>query len=134
MEKAVAYVCDAHEKYEALQRAYDLITKRFHGTHVRTYIELWKLWPQNAASLWQKTGFMHCTNQNYLLGTLLTLSGHFKPADIKTQWTTLYLIFPHQYMRIHLEPEKIVNVDPWAHAFHIPLGDHAHGFHGSGTK
>lgn len=129
MEEAVAYVREAKDREEALQRAFDVVTKRFRGARVRTYLELWRLRPQSAESLWKKTGFMHCTNQNFLLGTLLVASGYFRPEEIETKWTTLFLVFPHQYALVRLAPGKVVDVDPWAAAFGIRFGDHAHGFH-----
>ncbi len=77
--------------------------------------------------LWNESGFMHCTNINYVLRTLLIKSGHFADDDIQIKWTIVWYISPHQYLRIKTG-DKYVNVDVWGYVYGIKYGEYAYGF------
>jgi hypothetical protein len=112
---------------ECLRRAYDILANKYHGGHGKTYTRIWRLWPQAPEKLWTTSGFLHCTNFNKLLRTLLLGSGKFSAEDVRTRWT-LIAISPHQYSRVRIG-DRWINVDVWANTFGIRLGDYAHGFH-----
>ena len=112
-----------------LRMAYDALTERFYGNRMRTILRLWELYPRSISKIWAKPGFLHCTNFNRLLKTLLVASGHFREADMHTRWTLLWYISPHQYLRVRVGGRKWMSVDAWAKVYGIPFGDHAHGWH-----
>lgn len=75
-----------------------------------------------------KKGFLHCTKLNYLIRILLIKGGLFKEEDIELRWTSTWLIFPHQYLKVKINKNKFINVDLWGKAYGIPFGSYARGF------
>lgn len=129
LQEAVQSVAEASSQQAALRRAYDILTAQYHGERLKTYLLIWRLFEMDAERLWRREGFLHCTKLNQLLRYLLTRSGWFSDEDILTRWTTIWLIFPHQYIRVRLKDEAEMAVDVWAAAKGISYGDYAHGFH-----
>jgi hypothetical protein len=115
-------------KEACLRAAYDTLTAKYRGYRGRTYIHILDLFSHDINRLWRKEGFLHCTNLNVLLAILLLESGHFKVADITFHWTTVYGISPHQFTRVRLSGDKLVDIDLWGKAYGVRFGRHAHGF------
>ncbi|MDD5083858.1 MAG: hypothetical protein PHT88_02875 [Candidatus Moranbacteria bacterium] len=113
---------------ECLKKAYVILTKKYHGERIRTYRNLFDIFKRDLDTLWNKSGFLHCTNINYLLRTLLVQSAFFTEDDIRLKWTLVWYVSPHQYLQVLVGSEWI-NVDIWAHAYGIGFGDNACGFH-----
>src|SRR5688500_8559431 len=88
------------DKEEYLKSAYDVVSSRFEGSRIKTISRAFDLWATGAEDLWNRSGFMHCTNQNYLLTLLLVKSGLFTEDDIRTRWTTIWIFSPHQYLEV----------------------------------
>lgn len=116
-------------KEECLQKAYDVLTAKYHGNRLKTYTRLWELFPQSLGTIWKRKGFLHCTNFNRLLRFLLLQSGHFSDEHIRTCWTLIWYLSPHQYLQVNVGSHRWIAVDVWAHAYGLRLGDYAHGFH-----
>lgn len=115
------------EKSEYLRATYDIITSKYEGGRVKTLGKLFDLFSDGVQSLWNRSGFMHCTNQNYLLTLLLVRGGLFKEKDIIPRWTLIWFFSPHQYLEVKVGDETI-NIDAWGKTYGIPFGDYAHGF------
>ncbi|MCX6793026.1 MAG: hypothetical protein NTY12_03285 [Candidatus Falkowbacteria bacterium] len=115
-------------KLDCLKLAYNIISKRYHGQRLYTVTHLFNIFNNNIEHLLQSSGTMHCTNINHLLRFLLISSGIFSKEDIKTRWTLLWFISPHQYLEVKTE-DGLVKVDIWARNFGIEFGDYAHGWH-----
>ena len=113
-----------------LKAAYNVITTRYQGGRIKTFSRLLDLFSTSTQDLWNRMGFLHCTNQNFLLSLLLVRSGRFQEKDIKPKWTLMWFLIPHQYLRINLG-SKVANVDPWAKGYGVPFGQHAKGFNSS---
>lgn len=124
---AVEKVRAAGSKELALKRASEVVTERCRGYRLRTYLYFWKAFETDPNRLWQRTGFMHCTHQNFLLRTLLVKSGWFLEDEIKLGYSLVWYISPHQYLKIKLD-DRVVAADPWNHRFGVPLGYYASGF------
>lgn len=133
IRQALLQISNIDGKEEYLKAAYDIITTRYHGGRVKTILRPFDLFTNNVQSLWNRTGFLHCTNQNYLLTLLLVKGGKFKEKDIKPTWTLMWSFSPHQYLKVDVG-NKIINVDPWSNRYGVPFGQHAHGFNTSVTK
>jgi len=127
LQNAIKHVHEPSTKKEALEKAFELITNRYKGYRFFTYLFFWKIFEINPNILWQQTGFMHCTQQNFLLRILLVKSGWFTEEDIKFGYSLVWYISPHQYLKVNLN-NHIVAVDPWNHRFGVPLGKYAAGF------
>ena len=114
---------------DCLKKAYDTLSEKYRGYRIKTYTRIYELFSKDVNKLWNKKGFMHCTNINYLMRILLVKSGFFKDKDIEQKWTFIWFFSPHQYLRVKLDKNKFVNVDVWAKPYGIKFGDYAHGFH-----
>jgi len=125
--QAIDYVKQAPSKKDALEKAFNLIVKRFKGYRFRTYLLFWKAFETNPNKLWQRKGFMHCTHQNFLLRVLLTKSGWFSEKEIQLGYSLVWYISPHQYLKIKMN-NKTIAADPWNSNFGVPLGYFASGF------
>jgi hypothetical protein len=112
---------------EYLEAAYRVITSRYQGGRVKTLFKAWDLFSESVEDLWNRTGFLHCTNQNYLLSLLLVKGGLFNEKAIKPKWGQIWLLSPHQYLQVRTG-DKLINVDAWARSYGIPFGQYAHGF------
>jgi hypothetical protein len=128
IDDAILQLKSVRNKNEALKKAYELITRRYYGGRINTLLKISALFSSSAQDLWNRTGFMHCTNQNYLLALLLIKSGHFKEEEINRKWTLLWGFSPHQYLRVK-QGAGWTDVDAWSATYGIEFGDHAHGFH-----
>lgn len=128
MQDVIDELKKAQSQEECLRKAYDVLIAKYHGDRIKTITKLFNILESDIEVLWRKNGFLHCTNINYILKTLLIDSGFFKKEDIRTRWTLIWYVSPHQYAQVRIN-DKWINVDVWAHAFGIELGDHAHGFH-----
>ena len=113
-------------KYAALKKAYNIITKKYKGYKLKTYLNLSDIF-KNIDEIWSSKGFLHCKNTNYLLRIILIKSRKCTENDIKFKSTLLYYISPHQYLQIKTE-KGWIDVDCWAKAYGINLGQHASGF------
>lgn len=127
MEEVILVLKRSKTREECLKTAYDILIAKYRGHRLKTYTKLFKIFIHDIEMLWNKSGFMHCTNINYVLRTLLIKSGHFTEDDIQIKWTLVWHISPHQYLRIKTS-DKYVNVDVWGYVYGIKYGDYAYGF------
>ena len=128
MQLAVRDVSQSSSKQEAVARAYDIVTNKFRGYRLLTYLMVPELFTNTLDKVWAKGGRVHCTVLNYLIRILLVKSGHFKDEDISQRWTLVYYISPHQYLRVHISEDEYINVDAWGRHFGVPFGEYARGF------
>ena len=115
-------------KEECLKQAYDILSEKYRGYRIETYLKLFNLFESNLNKIWNRSGFLHCNTLNYLLRILLIKSGFFSEEDIKLKWTLVYYISPHQYLRIKTDKGEWVNIDLWGKTYGIKFGNYAHGF------
>lgn len=118
----------SNTKEECLKQAYEIMNKKYRGYRIKTYTRLFDLFTTDIKKLWSRSGFLHCTNINYVMRVLLIKSGHFQESDIRLKWTLIWYMSPHQYLQIKVA-NKWIDIDIWAYAYGIKFGDHAHGFH-----
>ena len=118
----------AQSKEACLYTAYEVLTTKYRGYRGKTYLYLADLFITNIDKLWSKNGFLHCTNLNKLLKTLLVASGWFTEEEVKSKWALIWYVSPHQYLRIKLGKGHYMNIDMWGKVYGIPFGGYAHGF------
>ena len=128
MQKIINELKRSLNKEVCLKKAYEILVAKYRGCRVKTYLKLFDVFRQDIGTLWGKNGFMHCTNINYVMRTLLIKSDFFKEKDIRLKWTLVWYISPHQYIQIRVD-DGWKNIDIWGYAYGIKFGDHAHGFH-----
>ena len=127
MKKEILLLKKTKTKRECLKKAYDIITSKYRGGRVETYLRFHQLFMHDPQKLWKRKGFLHCTQQNYLLRVLLIKSGKFHDDDIQLKLTSIWGS-PHQYLRVSLSERKSLDVDCWSKSFGTPLGKYMHGF------
>jgi hypothetical protein len=128
MQKIVDDLKKSSGQDECLHRVYWILSEKYRGYRAKTYVRFFEVFASDPKKLWQRNGFMHCTNINYLLRILLVGSGFFKEDNIRLKWTQVWFVSPHQYAQVKIG-EKWIDVDIWARPYGIELGDHAHGWH-----
>ena len=120
----------SRDKKECLKKVYELLTEKYHGDRMKTYSHFFSVFTKDPGVLWQQSGFLHCTNLNYLARILLVRSGFFAEEDLRLSWTLIWYASPHQYLQVRLD-NTWIDIDLWGRTYGIPFGDHAHGFHGT---
>lgn len=129
MQRVIGELKQAKNKEACLRQAYDTLTTKYCGGRGLTYTKIHHLAISDIEKLWNKEGFMHCTNINYLLKFLLVASGLFTEDDIIVRWTHIWYVSPHQYLKVRVKDNEYVNIDIWAKFCNIEFGDFARGFH-----
>lgn len=129
MQKVVNLLKKCRNKTDCLGKTYAILSKKYRGYKFRTFFHWGVFFTHDLENLWGRSGFLYCTNLNYVLTVLLVKSGWFNESDIKKSWTSVYFISPHQYLNVRIDLQHTVNVDLWANAYGIMLGDHAYGLH-----
>jgi|GEM_PF-754447 len=112
---------------------YYRLTNKYRGQRLLTWLRLDRFLITDLDTLWNIEGFLHCNHMNYIMRTLLVASGKFSSESIRSRWTQIWLLSPHQYLEISLSSGKILNVDMWGRSYGIPFGSYAHGISGGGS-
>ncbi|MCX6762092.1 MAG: hypothetical protein NTY33_04635 [Candidatus Moranbacteria bacterium] len=125
LQKVILELKKSRDQKECLEKVYALLTAKYHGERLKTYTKLFQLFRKDIFWLWNRIGYLHCTNINYVARILLVKSGFFEESDICLKWTLVWYVSPHQYLEVEVGDQWIV-VDIWANAFGIEFGDYAH--------
>lgn len=128
MQKIINEIKKSLNKEECLKSAYEILATKYRCYRIVTYLKLFDVFKHDIGVLWRKNGFLHCTNINYLLRTILIKSDFFTEDEIRLRWTQIWYISPHQYLQAKVG-NKWIDIDIWAGAYGIKFGDHSHGFH-----
>jgi len=128
MQDVINELKKSQSQEECLRKAYDVLILKYHGNRIKTITRIMDFFEHDVDVLWGKAGFMHCNNINRILKSILIESGFFKKEDIKTRWTLIWYVSPHQYAQVRIGG-KWIDIDIWAHVYGIKFGDYAHGFH-----
>ena len=128
MQKIINEIKKSLNKEECLKKVYEILIVKYRGYRVKTYLKLFDVFVHDISILWNKNGFMHCGNINYVMRALLIKSDFFSEDDIRLRWTLIWYISPHQYLQVKID-DRLINIDIWAYAYGIKFGDNAHGFH-----
>lgn len=128
MRAIVLILNKCKNKKECLKKAYKIITQRYRGYRWATLTHFSNIFIADPKKLWNKK-ILICTNLNHLLKIILVNTTFFNEDDIKTKWTLVWFISPHQYLRVKTGNNKYINVDIWGKAYGIKFGDYSNGFH-----
>ncbi len=133
LSQSVARLALLSSQEECLRMTYTLLSRKYRGYRIKTYLRFWELGVTDTEQLWARSGFLHCTHMNRLLRVLLVDSGHFTDEEIITRWTLVWGLSPHQYSVISMQSGDKVFVDIWGKAYGVPFGNYAHGFNSTVT-
>ena len=131
MQKVVAMLKRSKSRKDCIRKAYDVLAGKYKGRRLNTYLLFHQLFMYDLEKLWKKSGFLHCTNMNYIMRILLIRSGFFKDEDIRFRYSLIWYISIHQYLEVKLGKGSSMYVDVWGADNCVELGDHARGFHKS---
>lgn len=124
---AVSQLKQCHTVEEAAQLALSILAKKYRSRRLETYLLFFKWFEKDPNMLWQRSGFMHCTQQNYLFKVLMVSSGWITDDAISLGYSLVWWISPHEYLKLKL-PTGFVAVDPWNYNFGVGYGWYATGF------
>jgi lysyl-tRNA synthetase class I len=71
MEKIINEIKKSLNKEECLKKIYQILILKHRGYRIKTYLKLFDVFMYNITKLWNKNGFLHCTNINYVMRILL---------------------------------------------------------------
>ena len=98
------------------------------GARFKTYLQIHKAFEKDPNKLWDRKGYMRCTHQNYLVRILLVKSGWLKESQITLGYSLVWYISPHQYLKVKLDNNIIIAIDPWNMNHGAKIGEYAIGF------
>lgn len=127
LRHAIDSVASQPTKEQALEKAYQLMSRRYRGYRFRTYLYFWRAFEKDPNLLWDRQGFLHCHQQNLLLRVLLVESGWFEPAEVEFGYSLVWYISPHQYLKVKLD-SKTIALDPWNATYGAKINQYAVGF------
>lgn len=124
-EKINEIAKNSKSSYEFLQKAYDFLGTKYHAERLNTFLKFYGLF-DNLDEVWNKNGFLHCTQMNYLMRIFLVRGGFFKDEDIKIKHTLANFII-HQYLMVRADG-KWIDADAGEKVRGMEIGNHLWGF------
>jgi hypothetical protein len=123
-EKLMRITKESKDKNEALKKVISYQLSIFYSEMRQVYPRFKFLFESSFNKLWEKKGFLHCHQQNFVLRRLLLGTGMFTEKDIKLKHTFCYLNM-HQYLKINIgkNRKEWLNVDPFAMSLGYDLGE-----------
>ncbi len=112
---------------EAMQTGLNILSKKYISKHFSTLLLIWLAFEGDPNKLWQRSGFLHCTQQNFLFRILMVKSGKIRDEDITFGHSFVWYISPHQYLKVRLS-DRMVAVDTWNYQLGAKIGEYATGF------
>jgi hypothetical protein len=111
-----------------LRAAYDTIGARYTPT-VTVFFHIPTLFRTNPDWLWNRKGhYISCQQLNFLIRLFCVKSGLFTDNDIDVEFSWTYGIMTHQYLRVYLDDDEQLTIDPWGKQYDLPYGSYGHGF------
>jgi len=86
-----------------------------------------KLFLKKVGRVWKMKCAHSCNVQNMVLANMLVASQYFTKNDIDLKTTNIFVNI-HKYLRVRVDENEYVNLDPWGYCFGIPFGRYTHGF------
>lgn len=128
LQKTINQLKQAPSAEAATKQALEILKAKYDSGTVRTYFFFWMATQSDPNVLWDRKGFMHCTQQNHLLRLLLVKSEQVEERDIRLGYSLIWYISIHQYLKITLEKDRTVGVDPWSYGRGAKWNEFASGF------
>ena len=122
MEKIIQNLSQqSGSKMDFLQKAFDYLGDRYHSERLATILKFSYLF-KSLNDVWSRSGFIPCTQSNFLLQIFLVKSGWFKEEDIKVKHTFVNFV-PHQYLQVKID-NNWLDVDVGEKYRGLPIGKH----------
>lgn len=124
---AISSIKSAKTIDQAIETALILMDKKFRAQRFQTYLYFYLWFEKDPNVLWQRQGFMHCTQQNLLFRALMVKSGWLKDEQISFGYSLVWYISPHQFLVLRIKNNQIA-IDPWNYEKGVQPGYYAVGF------
>ncbi len=112
---------------DAINYALEVLATKYESKSFESVIYLHKLFDRDPNKLWTRSGFMHCTQQNYLLRILLVKGNKIADQNIQLGYSYVWHVSPHQFLIVHYKGQDIA-LDPWNYGRGANVGKFATGF------
>ncbi len=106
-----------------LKAVYDLLRKKYHGSHALTFLRPDVVFSRNLGRMWARSGYLSCNQVNWILYIMLVRSGFFSEGDVRFRCTVTPRLMIHQYAEVRLRG-KWTPVDVWASRYNRSFGEH----------
>jgi len=121
----------SRSKDDFLQLAYDYIGRKYSYSGVPFFrrFNIFIHWPSlfyDLNDLYNASGFMHCTQLNFLMRLFLVKSDFFPEEEMRLRHTFVNF-FIHQYLEVKLD-DKWVAVDVFEYSDGLKIGQHLKAF------
>ena len=73
MQEVASILKESKNQMECLRKAYEIMSKRYYGYELRTYLKFYRIFSFNIEKLWKRNDFLHCSDINYLMKILLMI-------------------------------------------------------------
>jgi hypothetical protein len=108
-------------KRRFLQLAYELIGSKYHTGRINTLVKFKELFLR-IDSVWNRGGFMPCSQTNELMRIFLLKSGFFGPNEVRKR-IAVFRLFIHQYLQVHVDG-RWIDVDVGERQRGLKIGEH----------
>jgi len=106
---------------EFLALAYDYLGSKYRSERFNTVLKFHYLF-KDLDEVWTRSGYLPCSQSNYIMKIFLTRSGFFRASDIKTKHVFVNFV-PHQYLRLKINKQWI-DIDVGEKQRGLPIGRH----------
>lgn len=113
--------------YQAIQYAMELLSHKYQSLRFKSFSRFWRIHEKDPNKLWKRTGFLHCTQQNYLLRVLLVKGNKIQDENIKLGYSLVWNVSPHQFLIVKYKGENLA-LDPWNYDRGAHIDAYAAGF------
>lgn len=122
MQKAIEELKNkANSKNEFLELTYDFIGDKYKTGRLNVILRFNYLF-KPVEKIWQASGFMPCTQNNFLMRIFLIKSGFFKENEVKRKHS-FFNFNIHQYLQVNLGG-KWIDIDVGEKQRGMPIGRH----------
>jgi hypothetical protein len=122
MEEAIEKLkTQSNSPKEFLEFAFNYLGARYHSERLATILKFSFLFVK-LENVWTKSGFMPCTQSNFLLRIFLVKSGFFEEDDIRRRHVFVNFV-PHQYLQVKINNQWL-DVDVGEKYRGMPIGRH----------
>ena len=104
-----------------LRLAHEFLGNKYHTERLNTIFKFYYVF-LDIDKVWEKSGFIHCTQSANMMRVFLAKSGLFREEDIKIKHTFASFTI-HQYLQVKID-DKWIDVDVGEKNVGIPLGKH----------
>lgn len=110
---------------EFLELVYDFLGSKYRSERLNTFLKFNYLY-KDLEFIWEREGYIPCTQNNLLMRIFLVRSKFFRDEDIRIKHVFVNFVI-HQYLQVKLD-DKWIDVDVGEKQRGLPIGKHLEFF------